>query len=584
VIPNSNTVYIALFLASVIISGFVTWKVRNYAVAKDWVQGPVSKRHIHDVPTPRLGGVAIYVSFLAITGLLLAGEKIFGYSSALSAATFGLGYILIPGTLLFAVGLYDDVRGLPAIHKFAFQTVAAILLWLFGFRVFHIPVLVQGLDFGPWVSFAATIVWVLWITNAINLIDGLDGLAAGSALFSMLTVFTVSLISQNQQVVVTTLMLAGVILGFLKFNFNPATIFLGDCGSLFLGFMLSALALAGSRQAKAPTLIAVAIPIVSFGLPLLEVVLSVLRRLIGSQPLFAADRDHIHHRLLQMGYTHKQVVVLLYGVSALCALLSLFLLYPGRPVLGLVLLVLGTVFCFGVQKLGYPEFFEFGRIWHRVFEQKRVIAYNVALRKAGNNLCNVTTFADLGTGLRTVISDSDFDGFEFVMETPVVFPVAPGVKHKNGGGNEKPNGGNGHGVDGPPGTHPGGNGDISGNGNGNGHGSGPHAELKHHVRRAVWSRDGSPLNRRMLWSMTLYFFSKRAEPLAHLVLYRRLDRGDLLMDINVLVHQLQPLLEETAEVVAQNDKVICLGVNQVDDLLFTTGERNEVLSSRHLMH
>src|SRR6202023_4148786 len=164
-----------------------------------------------------------------------------------------------------------------------------------------------------------TVLWVIGITNAFNLIDGLDGLAAGSALFSTLVVFVVAIFSGSSLVSLLTIALAGAILGFLRFNFNPATIFLGDCGSLFIGFILSALALEGATQ-KAPTVIAVAIPVVSFGLPILETTLSILRRLISGRPVFTADREHIHHKLLQHGLTHRQVVIVLYGVSAVFAL------------------------------------------------------------------------------------------------------------------------------------------------------------------------------------------------------------------------------------------------------------------------
>jgi len=201
------------------------------------------------------------------------------------------------------------------------------MLFLGGLRIVNIPVL-----FGdhrlPWiVGWAFTVLWVLAITNAFNLIDGLDGLAAGSALFSTMVVFVVALLNGPTLVTVMTIALAGAILGFLRFNFNPATIFLGDSGSLFIGFVLSALALKGAQ--KAPTIVAVAIPIVSFGLPILETALSIVRRLISGRPIFTADREHIHHKLLQNGMTHRQVVILLYGVSAIFAMLSLFLLPTG---------------------------------------------------------------------------------------------------------------------------------------------------------------------------------------------------------------------------------------------------------------
>ena len=168
-----------------------------------------------------------------------------------------------------------------------------------------------------------------WPSRTLSILsmDWTD-LAAGSALFSTMVVFAVALVSGSSLVSLMALVLAGSILGFLRFNFSPATIFLGDCGSLFIGFMLSALALQGAQ--KAPTIIAVAIPVVSFGLPILETALSIVRRYLGGRPVFTADREHIHHKLLQRGLSHRQVVITLYAVSALFALLSLFLAVADR--------------------------------------------------------------------------------------------------------------------------------------------------------------------------------------------------------------------------------------------------------------
>src|SRR5437660_12732172 len=212
------------------------------------------------------------------------------------------------------------------------------MLFLGGLRILNIPVLCGDHQLPWFLGWPLTILWVLAITNAFNLIDGLDGLAAGSALFSTLVAFVVALLNGHSLVTVMTIALAGAILGFLRYNFNPATIFLGDSGSLFIGFMLSALALAGAQ--KTPTIVAVAIPVVSFGLPVLETLLSVVRRFLSGQPLFAADRGHIHHRLLELGFSQRQVVLILYVVSAVCGLLSLFLLYPSGPMVGIGLFVI----------------------------------------------------------------------------------------------------------------------------------------------------------------------------------------------------------------------------------------------------
>jgi UDP-GlcNAc:undecaprenyl-phosphate GlcNAc-1-phosphate transferase len=206
--------------------------------------------------------------------------------------------------LIFALGVYDDIHAVSPFVKVAVQSVAGAILFAGGLRILDLPVLFGTHRFPWFVGLPLTVLWVLAITNAFNLIDGLDGLAAGSALFSTMVVFAVALVSGSSLVSLMALALAGSILGFLRFNFSPATIFLGDCGSLFIGFMLSALALQGAQ--KAPTIIAVAIPVVSFGLPILETALSIVRRFLGGRPVFTADREHIHHRLLKRGLSTRR--------------------------------------------------------------------------------------------------------------------------------------------------------------------------------------------------------------------------------------------------------------------------------------
>jgi UDP-GlcNAc:undecaprenyl-phosphate GlcNAc-1-phosphate transferase len=370
---------------------------------------PLSGRNLHEVPLPRLGGVAIYLAFLFSTAIALVANRYFvGVLAAPSLRT--LITILFPGTIIFLLGVYDDIRPIGPYTKFAVQSVAATTLFIGGFRILNLPVLFGAHHFTWMIGLPITIVWVLAITNAFNLIDGLDGLAAGSALFSTLVVFVVAVFSGSSFVSLLTISLSGAILGFLRFNFNPATIFLGDCGSLFIGFMLSALALKGAQ--KSPTIVAVAIPVVSFGLPILETTLSVLRRLISGKPVFVADREHIHHKLLQLGMSHRKVVIVLYAVSAVFALLSLFLLWPSGPTLGLVLAVLGTGVWFGVQHLGYLEFGELRRVAQRTIDQREIFINNMAIRRAVEALKVTGNYDDLRRTLETAFRDNDLDAFD----------------------------------------------------------------------------------------------------------------------------------------------------------------------------
>jgi len=317
--------------------------------------------------------------------------------------------ILVPATLVFLLGVYDDLRPVGPYVKFAVQSLAATMLFVGGLRILNIPVLFGEHQLPWYLGLPLTILWVLAITNAFNLIDGLDGLAAGSALFSTLVAFVVTLLNGYSLVTVMTIALAGAILGFLRFNFNPATIFLGDSGSLFIGFLLSALALAGAQ--KAPTIVAVAIPVVSFGLPILETSLSILRRLISGRPVFTADREHIHHKLLQHGLTHRQVVIVLYAVSAVFALLSLFLLWPTGSSLGLVLAVLGIGIWIGVQHLGYLELGELGRVAQRTFEQRQIVINNLSIRRAAEELKVARDYEQIIRVLEAAFASNDFDGF-----------------------------------------------------------------------------------------------------------------------------------------------------------------------------
>jgi UDP-GlcNAc:undecaprenyl-phosphate/decaprenyl-phosphate GlcNAc-1-phosphate transferase len=401
--------FFAIFFLSLLFSFVLTRYVRDFATRRGWVAVPSQDRHLHASPLPRLGGVAIFISFsLSLAAAAAMAHFIPHLHSAFSLNT--LLTILAPACLVFLLGVYDDLYTVGPYVKFAVQALAATMLFMGGLRILNIPVLFGAHELPWYVGLLFTILWVLAITNAFNLIDGLDGLAAGSALFSTLVVFVVTLLNGHSLVTVMTIALAGAILGFLRYNFNPATIFLGDSGSLFIGFLLSALALEGAQ--KAPTIVAVAIPVVSFGLPILETSLSILRRLISGRPVFTADREHIHHKLLQHGLTHRQVVIVLYAVSAVFALLSLFLLWPTGSSLGLVLAVLGIGIWIGVQRLGYLELGELGRVAQRTFEQRQIVINNLAIRRATEELKAVRDYDQIRNVLEAAFGSNDFDGFD----------------------------------------------------------------------------------------------------------------------------------------------------------------------------
>jgi UDP-GlcNAc:undecaprenyl-phosphate GlcNAc-1-phosphate transferase len=404
--------FLGIFAVALVVSFIATRYVRDIATRRAWISIPQDGRHVHQTPLPRLGGVAIFLAFsfslILWLGLALIYPRLL---EGLAPAT--LLRIYVPACLIFCLGIYDDLRGAGPYLKFSVQVIAATMLFLGGMRILDLPVL--GAHSLPWfLGLPLTVLWVVAVTNAFNLIDGLDGLAAGSALFSTVVFFVVALVNQSWLGSLMSVALAGAILGFLRFNFNPATIFLGDSGSLFIGFILSALALAGAQ--KAPTLVAVAIPVVSFGLPILETALSILRRLISGRPIFTADREHIHHKLLQLGMSHRQVVIVLYAVSALFAMLSLFLLWPTGSTLGLVLAVVGTGVWLGVQHLNYLEFGELKRVAQRTIEQRQIVINNLSIRRAIQELKVAADYGQVRTILLAAFEGNDFDGFELQMK------------------------------------------------------------------------------------------------------------------------------------------------------------------------
>ncbi len=482
-------IFLGTFVFALLSAFVLTRYVRDFATAHGWVAVPTQERHLHSSPLPRLGGAAIYVSFSCCMVLAslwaLYNPRMHEVFSLRTLAT-----VLVPASLIFLLGVYDDIRGVGPYVKFSVQGIAATMLFLGGLRIVNIPVL-----FGdhrlPWiVGWAFTVLWVLAITNAFNLIDGLDGLAAGSALFSTMVVFVVALLNGPTLVTVMTIALAGAILGFLRFNFNPATIFLGDSGSLFIGFVLSALALKGAQ--KAPTIVAVAIPIVSFGLPILETALSIVRRLISGRPIFTADREHIHHKLLQNGMTHRQVVILLYGVSAIFAMLSLFLLWPTGSSLGLVLVVLGAGIWIGVQHLGYLEFGELARVAHRTLDQPQIFVNNLAIRRAIEEFKVARDYDQVRRILTAAFGSNDFDSFELQCE------LLPGEVLPF---------------------------------------ESPDSSAARHVAHAFrWNKAGVPkmLDRSTVWTLSLNLVSSSNQRRGTLTIHRLYSSRDLQLDINLL--------------------------------------------------
>lgn len=343
-------------LASLIVAMAVTWLVTPGVIRAGHALGAIDRpgaRKVHARPVPRIGGLAVFAGFVA--GLLFAAYVTGNLDSA-QVSVYWRGLSLAAAGMLL-VGLVDDVWGLSFRWKLAAQVGAAVFAWFCGFRIEVIThPLGGGLELG-WLSLPLTALWIVGITNAVNLIDGLDGLATGIALITTTTVAVIAFYRTELGVTATSVALAGSLMGFLCFNVNPARIFLGDSGSLFLGFVLAVTSVRGSQ--KGPTAVAILVPLLVLGLPLLDTAIAVFRRLhrLGSHGaqtdgalryvlrnldhVFLPDRGHIHHRLLALGLSHRRAVMVLYVVGSLFALCA-FLLVTLQSI-WVALLLLGVL-------------------------------------------------------------------------------------------------------------------------------------------------------------------------------------------------------------------------------------------------
>lgn len=341
--------------------GFTPLVIR-LAAAWGIYDAPQGDRRVHTEPLPRLGGVAVF--FATGVGLLVIVLGSLGDLDVLPTQRSFIFGLIFGGGIIFATGLLDDIRGLRPVVKITAQVVAALLVYGYGFRI-------DSISFGPsselsltWVSVPVTILWIVGVTNAFNLIDGLDGLATGIALVALATTLAVSIVLGNSEVVLLCAALVGSLLGFLRYNFSPAKIFLGDSGSLFIGFMLAVLSVYGSQ--KSATAVLVAVPLFALAIPLLDTLLAIVRRWLRGVPLSEADGRHIHHRLLALGFTHRHAVLVLYFAAVALAILGLSLVFAPPPAVVSVSVAGGTVIVFalfyGLRRLQYHEFMEAGSV------------------------------------------------------------------------------------------------------------------------------------------------------------------------------------------------------------------------------
>ena len=380
--------------------------VRRACQRVGWLDLPDGARRVHRRAVPRLGGVAIYVSFVAALAALAPLDNV--VTGALDANRWALFAVFVPATLVFLFGVYDDMRGTGARAKFAVLASCGALFYALGGRVEVLSVPFAGpVELGPALSFVVTVVWMTGVANAFNLIDGIDGLAAGAALFASLVVLVVSLMLGHVVVVVMACALCGVLVGFLRYNFNPASIFMGDSGALFIGFMLAALSVQGAQ--KASTAVAVAIPLLAFGVPVVDTGFTLVRRFLSGRPLFTGDREHIHHMLLERGWTQRRVAFVLYGASAFFGLAALLFVNDAGRATGLLLFIIAACVVLAVGRLRYHEVDELrASVRRNVSERRLRAANNIHVRRASRRMSKAATLEELLDTVRELLALGEF--------------------------------------------------------------------------------------------------------------------------------------------------------------------------------
>ncbi|MFP4017127.1 MAG: MraY family glycosyltransferase [Halanaerobiales bacterium] len=328
--------YIGAFIISLVLTYFFTPLAKKIAVKINAVDMP-SNRRINKKAVPTLGGIAIFIGFL-ITVLLF---------SEIDMMMLG---ILIGGTIILYFGILDDLYEIPPWLKLLGQIIAASILIICGVKIEFITNPFGGLIYLGYWGVPLTLLWIVGVTNTVNLVDGLDGLAAGITAIAALTLFFVGLQEGQTIAAIMALTLAGSSLGFLKFNFNPAEIFMGDTGAMFSGFILAAISVSGAlKSAAAVTLI---VPVLALGVPIFDTIFAIIRRISNGKPIGEADHGHIHHRLLALGFNQRQAVLSVYAISIGLGLMALIVNGSTFHDAITMLFVVTILLIYGAWKLG----------------------------------------------------------------------------------------------------------------------------------------------------------------------------------------------------------------------------------------
>lgn len=326
--------FAALLAGAVVLA--LTPLVRRWVVSQGFLKPP-GDRSMHRRPMPHMGGLAIVGGF-TVTAMLTSWH------------TRGLPGLLAGGLLIAVIGLIDDIWDLRPWQKLLGQVLAALVLALLGTRIGWVTNPFGGIIYTGVVGYALTVVWVVAVINIVNLADGLDGLAAGLSAIAGLAMLVVLLHQREIGVAILAAALVGATVGFLRDNFAPANIFMGDTGAMFLGYILGALSVMGTD--KAATALAVGAPVLALGLPFFDTAFAIVRRLRHRQPIGQADRGHLHHRLIDRGLSHRTAVLILYLVAVLCGIGAVLLVLVPQPVALLFVVLLIAVLLFLGNRTG----------------------------------------------------------------------------------------------------------------------------------------------------------------------------------------------------------------------------------------
>lgn len=326
VIQETLLLYMVAFIMAFLISLITTPLSKVIAYKVGAVDQP-KDRGIHVKPMPRMGGIAIFLGFIVTVMLLIPTVKAFEWKQ--------ISGLLIGGLIIFLLGFFDDIYSLNAKLKLFVQIIAALVVIYSNIRIEFVtwPFAESNILLIQKLSIPITLIWIVGVTNAVNLIDGLDGLAAGVSSIAAICLMILSIFSPNPIGPVAALLtaaLAGSCLGFLPYNFNPAKIFMGDTGSTFLGFVLAVTSIQG--LIKGYTVVTIIIAVLVLALPIFDTTFAILRRILNRKPIMEADRGHLHHRLMDKGYSQKRAVITLYGISGGFGIIGILLAHQDTQV------------------------------------------------------------------------------------------------------------------------------------------------------------------------------------------------------------------------------------------------------------